>query len=366
MPFLVLIALFLAAPQNALDAGQDAMRAGDLSRAERLFREYLAANPRSAEALSNLGALSARRGQYSEAAGYYEKALAANPKLVPVHFNMAVALGQLREHAKAAGHLRTFLESYPNEPRAHQLLGLCLTETGDLSGAVKELEESYRLNPNDGSILYALSYAHARAGDDNRAAELAGQATANPAQARLIEALIEYRRDRYPEAKALFAEVLKLDPDSVPALAGLGRVELAEHNDGEAIRLLSRVVELNPSDAESTYQLGVLHDRNGRSAEGVKLLRRAMILRANYPDPHYQAGRIALEHKDYKTALAELEEARRLLPDQEAIRLALGRTYQALGREADAKKEFAEVRRLKALVIEKSRERVESDQLMKP
>ncbi len=73
-----------------------------------------------------------------------------------------------------------------------------------------------------------------------------------------------------------------------------------------------------------------------------------------------------LEHKDYKTAAAELEEARRLLPDQEAIRLALGRTYQALGREAEAKKEFAEVRRLKALVIEKSRQRVESDSLMKP
>jgi hypothetical protein len=61
-----------------------------------------------------------------------------------------------------------------------------------------------------------------------------------------------------------------------------------------------------------------------------------------------------------------LEEARRLLPDQEAIRMALGRTYQALGRASEAKVEFAEVRRLKAIVVEKSRERVESDQLMKP
>jgi hypothetical protein len=64
--------------------------------------------------------------------------------------------------------------------------------------------------------------------------------------------------------------------------------------------------------------------------------------------------------------LAELELARRLLPDQEAIRLLLGRTYQALGRDTESKAEFAEVRRLKAAVIERDRQRVESDALIKP
>ena len=134
----------------------------------------------------------------------------------------------------------------------------------------------------------------------------------------------------------------------------------------EAIRLMERVLRLNPSDAESTYQLGVLYARNGRTDEGVKMLRRAITLRANYPDPHYHIGRIALERHDHKTAVLELEEARRMLPNQEAIRLSLGQTYRALGREAEAKAEFAEVRRLKAAIIERDRQRVESDELMKP
>ena len=95
-------------------------------------------------------------------------------------------------------------------------------------------------------------------------------------------------------------------------------------------------------------------------------MRRAITLRANYPDPHYHLGRIAYDKKDYRAALAELELARRLLPDQEAIRLLLGRTYQALGRDVDAKTEFAEVRRLKAAVIERDRQRLEADALMKP
>jgi len=114
--------------------------------------------------------------------------------------------------------------------------------------------------------------------------------------------LIEYRRGRFTEAKALFQEVLARQPAAVPALTALGRLELLDHNDAHAIELLERALSMNPSDAESTYQLGVLYDRNGRTIEGVKQLRRALTLRANYPDPHYHLGRIALERKDYKTA----------------------------------------------------------------
>ena len=157
-----------------------------------------------------------------------------------------------------------------------------------------------------------------------------------------------------------------MQPDNGPALTALGRLELLDHNDTEAIRLLEHALTIRPADAESTYQLGVLYDRNGRTGEGVKMLRRALTLRADYPDPHYHLGRIAFDRKDYKGAVAELEIARRLLPDQEAIRLLLGRTYQALGRTPEAKAEFAEVRKLKAAAIERDRQRIESDELIKP
>jgi Flp pilus assembly protein TadD len=355
-----------ALEQDGLESGRLALQAGDLGRAEQLFREYLSTHPNSAEALSNLAATYARREQFDKAVPLYEKALKANPKLVPVHFNIAVSLGRLNQHGEAAEHLRIFLKSYPDNPRARQLLGLCLVETGDLRSALTQLEASYRVNPKDGSILYALAYAHARAGDEARAAELLSQSESNPTQAKLIQGLIEYRRGRFAEAKAFFRKVAQAAPDMAPAVAALGRLELLDHNDAEAIRLLQRAMQLNPSDAESTYQLGVLYDRNGRTGEAIPLLRRALILRANYADPYYQLGRIAFAREDYKGALAALETARRILPNQEAIRLLLGRTYQALGREDEAKAEFAEVRRLKAAVIERDRQRVESDQLMKP
>jgi Flp pilus assembly protein TadD len=366
MPLALSLLFLLAAPQTPLDHGQQALDSGDLVRAEHDFRQYLKDHPESAEALSNLGAICARREQFADAVSFYARALKANPRLVPVHFNIAIALGRLNQYGPAADHLRTFLRAYPLEPRAHQLLGLCLTEIGDFRNALPELEASYKLNPKDASILFSLAYANARNGDADRAGQLLRQSEADPAQAKLIEGLIEYRRGRFAEAKALFQEVLALQSNNGAALTALGRLELLDHHDVEAINLLERALVLRPADAESTYQLGVLYDRTGRTADAVKLLHRAVTLRANYPDPHYHLGRIAFDRKDYTTALAELELARRLFPDQEAIRLLLGRTYQAVGRAAEAKAEFAEVRRLKAAVIERDRQRVESDELIKP
>jgi len=361
-----LLLIALAVPQpDLLGDGQRAFARGDLNRAEALFREHVRQFPGSAEGWSNLAAVHARRGQYSEAVPLYERALKADPKLTQVHFNLAVSLGQLKRYADAAAHLRIFLKSYPNEARARQLLGLCLMESGDPRGALEELEKSYRLNPNDGSILYALAYVHARGGDENQAAAYLAKTESNPVQAKLIEGLLLYRRGMWAEAKEVFSEVVRRKPDFQPAVAALGRLELLERNDPAAIALLERAIDLNPQDAESTYQLGVLYDRNGDSERGKKLLQRAASLRAGYGDPHYQLGRIYQREGDLKKAVEELELARKLLPEQEAVRMALGRVYQAMGRAAQAKAEFDEVRRLKARVVERDRLRVESDTLMK-
>ncbi len=358
------LAFTVSIQPDLLASGQAALRAGDLPGAELAFRAYLQSNPNSAEGLSNLAAVHSRREQYQEAIQLYEKALKANPRLYPIHFNLAVTMIRVKD-PRAIGHLRAFLQQQPDEPRARQLLGLCLVEAGDNRSAITELESVYRRSPQDPSILASLAYAHARGGNEDRALDLLSRMDANPVQANLLKGLVEYRRGRFAEAKDLLRRVVDASPDNPQAVAALGRLHLLENDDAEAIRLLDSAVKLNPTDAESWYQIGVLHARNERVDQGIPCLRKALSLRANYADPHYQLGRIAFDRKEYSGALREFEEARRILPNQEAIRLMLGRTYQALGRDSEAKAEFEEVRRLKAAVIERDRQRVESDALMR-
>jgi tetratricopeptide (TPR) repeat protein len=321
------------ASQNRLAEGQSAFQAGDLARAESLFRDHLRSHPNSAEALSNLGAVMARREQYADAIRYYEQALKADRKLTPVWFNLGVAQLRASHYAGAAASFRSFLESHPNETRGRQLLGLCLVETGDLEAGIAELEQVFEKAPGDRSI------------------HLLSQAESNPAQAALLRGLLHYRDGRFDQARAHFEETLRLEPGNAAALAAAGRLYLRENRDAEAIDYLHRALARNPHDAESTYQLGVLLDRNGKTAEGVALLRKSIELRAAYADPYYQLARIAHRDQRTKDALADIERAASLLPEHEAVRLLRGRIYQALGRAAEAKLEFAAVRRIKERTV---------------
>src|SRR5260370_4237861 len=97
-----------ALPQDALESGRIALQGGDLVRAEKLFREFLASHPHSAEALSNLAAVYARREQFDQAVPLYQRALQTNPQLTPVHFSLAASLGRLKQYSKAADHLLVF------------------------------------------------------------------------------------------------------------------------------------------------------------------------------------------------------------------------------------------------------------------
>ncbi|HBY64663.1 MAG TPA: hypothetical protein DEH78_32995 [Solibacterales bacterium] len=354
--------IVLLAQGPSLDAGRQAFLAGDLARAETVFREYLKGNPNSAEAMSNLAAVLSRRERFPEAVTLYQRALKAAPALVEINFNLAVAQIRAYQQGAAAESLRRYLKARPEDLRARQLLGVCLVETGDLERGIGELESVASTQQNDPTLLLSLAYAHARGGNEARGSELLKRIeAAYPGQAALVEGLLEFRRGRYAESKGKLEEALRHDPGSPPALAAMGRVHLAANEDAESMAYFEKALARAPADAESTYQLGVLYDRNGRTAEGRKLLERAAQLRAAYPDPYYQLGRISYREKHYARALGELQTAAKFLPNHESIRLLLGRTYQALGRKLEADREFALVRKLKANAIERSRKKLEGD-----
>ena len=348
---LLLLAGFVAnAQDDLLRTGQEAFQRGDFPRAEQAFAEYAGRNPNSAEAWSNLAAAQSRLEKFEAAIANYEKALKLDPKLTPVHFNLAVALIRSGQCDRAVQSLERFLAEHPNELRAQQLSGICLVELGDHRHGIQQLENVYAAKSREPSVIFALAAAHIRGGDAARGEELLmGMEFVAGAQAQvhLLRGLLAYRARNYTTAEEEFQEVLKTNPDSAPALAALGRLRLRVNDDKPAIELFEKALKLAPQDAESTYQLGVLLDRNGAPDRGKQLLKHAIALRAAYPDPMYWLAKIELREGNSQAALALLEEAVKHAPEQEAIHFQLARTYQALGMDAQAKREFAEVRRLK-------------------
>lgn len=362
-----ILALALGAGgQDALSEGQKAFERGDFARAEALFRQQLKIQPNSAEAMSNLAAIHSRRGEFAEAVALYQKALSVNRGLVEIHFNLAVARLRSSDYRGAARSLRVFLKSHPGEPRARELLGICLVESGELSAAIAELEAVLGEKPGDASALFSLAYAHARGGDAGRGQALIARLESHPAQARLVEGLIEYRRERFPEAKRKFEEALRHDPRSAPALSALGRMLLHESQDEPALKHLEKARDLAPHDAEVCYLLGVVYDRNGRTAEARQMFRRALPLRARYAGPLYGLARIELRENRPAAAVKLLEEAASYAAAVDAVHLLLGRAYQAAGQPEKARSSFAEVRRLQQARLQKQQADLESGLILEP
>jgi tetratricopeptide (TPR) repeat protein len=100
--------------------GLAAYAQGDFVKAESAF-EFVAARLPLAEVYNNLGVVAARRGQ-KKATDYIERAIQNDPSDADYHFNLAMTLAQSGDRSGAARELRATLERRPNDSEAKATL----------------------------------------------------------------------------------------------------------------------------------------------------------------------------------------------------------------------------------------------------
>jgi tetratricopeptide (TPR) repeat protein len=100
--------------------GLAAYAQGDFAKSESAFA-FVAARVPLAEVYNNLGVVASRRSQ-KNAADYFERAIQNDPSDADYHFNMAVTLAQTGDRSGAARELHADLEHRPNDAEAKTLL----------------------------------------------------------------------------------------------------------------------------------------------------------------------------------------------------------------------------------------------------
>jgi cytoskeletal protein CcmA (bactofilin family)/tetratricopeptide (TPR) repeat protein len=79
---------------------------------------------------------------------------------------------------------------------------------------------------------------------------------------------------------------------------------------------------------------------NAVSEQDVARLKKDIEKDPKNPEAHLTLSKIHLDKRDYKSAIAALEDAVKALPNNEEIRTAMGQTYNRAGREKEALKHF--------------------------
>ena len=154
------------------------------------------------------------------------------------------------------------------------------------------------------------------------------------------------------EARQLFEDVLRADPDNISALTGLGAYKVAAAMTRQTAEspaqlfeqseaLLKRALALNHQASLPYYFLGMRAMAMGQSDEALQFFARTLELNPSYAPAYGNIGRVLLGRGQLEEALEQVLYAIRLSPKDHYLgswSLTAGRIYLELGHDSEAER----------------------------
>jgi Flp pilus assembly protein TadD len=274
----------MATTQETLAQGWRCQQAGDLPRAEQLYRQAGQLDPANADAPYLLGIVFQAQGKLADAAAAYGQAVRLRPDHADACNSLGIVLTDLGRLDEAAASFRRALELRPRQADVHNNLGVTVAQQGNLEEAAASFRQALRLKPD-----YAA--AHNNLGNVFR------------------------EQGKMKEAGACYQQALRLNPGNAEAHNNLGIVytELARHD--EAIASLQQALRLRPTYAEAHNNLAIaLRDRGDLEA-AVASYQQAIRLKPNYADAYNHLGMVLMELGRMDEARAAFDQALQIRPD---------------------------------------------------
>ncbi len=363
--------------------GRSAVRRGDTQAAIEHYEAALELQPNAAEVRQQLGLayrdagdleaarahLTARSGSALSFADPLVEALQVEFSNSSVYQGMkALAAGRFTE---AARHYAEAVESDSANPVYRQALGGLLSTVGDLDGAVEQLEEALRLDPEKAMLRVALALALAqRDGFTDAVGEhfrIAREQAPGLKDARLGPAEAYARIGRFEEAEAELEAAIEEDPEDMDARLLWAEILLQQDRGEEAVRQLEIVVERWPKRPQVLLSYGRALSSVEEDAAASEVLQRVLEGDANPGQQslaHLELGQTSDRLGNPERALFHYRRSARLRPESKPARIALALALADSGRHSEAAEvyseilavdpEDAEVRRERALSLAES------------
>ena len=267
----------------------------DYANAEQAFKKYIELIPKDPNPYDSYAELLLKMGRFDEAITQYKKALEIDPNFINSHQGIASALMYQGKHDEAAAELQKITDkSRSDAERRTALFALTVVDvdSGKLDRALEQVDKQYALGEKTNDVP-------AMTGD----LQLKGN--------------IMLEMGKPDEAKAHYDRLLKMTEDSNLSAEIKDNARLFHHYNLARVAIAKKNLATARTEAES-YRKGTESLKNPFQT---KLA-------------HELLGMIALESKDYATAIAELQQANQ----QNAYDLyRLCQAYEGKGDAAQAK-----------------------------
>jgi len=284
--------------------------AGNMTGAERRYRQVLEAEENNPVAHNNLGFLLAQNGQLKEAMEEYSRAIELSPGYSTPYTNLGQAYLALNQLTEAGANLDRAVQLNPDDFHANEGMSrLCLL-AGDLAGGELFLKKSYSLEPKN-ELLYQLVlvllglHKHDEARDILDCIKSAGQ---HDVRWHNLRGLLHFSENNFGEAGRAFRQALGIEPENTEVRNSLVAVLLKTGAKDEAVMELQRILMIQPAHLEALLNLGVLELMAGHYEGAVGYLDKALeVSPAHVKGMFYKGMALVRLNKKKATAKGLLE-----------------------------------------------------------
>jgi tetratricopeptide (TPR) repeat protein len=257
------------------------------------------------------------------------------------------------EQLAESGHCREALPllktaiTHATDPETKKRLGLdgvhCGMSLHDMDSAAGFLRGLSSAFPNDPEVLYLT--VHVYSDLSIRASQKLMVTAPGSYQVRLLNGEALEAQGKWDEAIAEYREVLNRNPNLPGIHYRVGRLVLTLPKSDEHKKMaqleFEEEIKIDPSNAGAEYILGELARQDQQFPVAIGHFERAAKLDAGFADAFIGLGRALLEAGRNEDALAPLQMAAKLRPDNPAPHFYLSTAYRRTGHPEEAQREMA-------------------------
>ncbi len=338
-------------PHNALMHNDRGIALADLGRHGEALAAYdqaITLDPGNADMYNNRGIALADLGRHADALAAYDQAITLDPGNAVMHSNRGKALADLGRHADALAAFDQAITLEPGNADMHNNRGIALADLGRHADALAAFDQAITLDPGNALMHNDRGNELAALGRQTDALAAYDQAiTLDPGNAVLhssrADALVDL--GRHAEALAAYDQAIAVDPGYAVAHnnRGFTLADLGRH--AEALAAYDQAITVDPGYAVAHSNRGNALAALGRHADALAAYNQAITLNPRYAKAHKNRGILLVRMRDLDGALAELDSAEHLAPNE----VGQGITWAAAilwhkGDAAAARERFARVK----------------------
>lgn len=326
-----------------------ALRQGDFDRAIRGYEKLVKISPRVAEFHANLGMAFYSAGRFRDAVRECRAALGLNATLTHAHYFLGLSLAEIGQCQDALGPLE---RDYPRVADSQLKLSIgadalrCAMVLNQVERAVDLLHSLSRDFPDDPNVLYLSTHVYSDL--STRASERLLETAPGSYQAHQLNAEALEIQGKTTEAAEEYRKVLSLNPHAPGVHYSLGRLLLAGPQPATTLDAARQEFEeelkADPGSAPAEYELAEMARQARQWVSAIEHFERATRLDPHFGEALVGLGKSLVSAGRPEAAIAPLQTAVKLEPQNPVAHYQLSFAYRRLGRDAEAEKELAAYR----------------------